>query len=169
MNTNNDNKRYGIKPNYTIRNSYKYFDDTTFMDKHQREVYERTAQLMRQHGLTTVIDVGCGSGYKLINYLGEFETIGFDVSPTVEYLTKTYPDRRWEHSDFNKPDGFSADLIICSDVIEHLLEPDELLNFIKRVPSQYIVLSTPSRNHVYRFWERGFRNGPPRNPCHIRE
>jgi hypothetical protein len=29
--------------------------------------------------LQKIIDVGCGSGYKLVKYLGDYETIGFET------------------------------------------------------------------------------------------
>ncbi len=40
------------------------------------------------------IDVGCGSGWKLVNYLsGEFHTIGIETEPALSFLRKTYPDQ----------------------------------------------------------------------------
>ena len=40
-----------------------------------------------------VIDVGCGSGWKLVNYLSkEFTTIGIETEPALSFLRRTYPD-----------------------------------------------------------------------------
>jgi 2-polyprenyl-3-methyl-5-hydroxy-6-metoxy-1,4-benzoquinol methylase len=59
-----------------------------------------------------------------------------------------------------------ADLVIASDVIEHLLEPDEMLKFIvDKIDPRYVVISTPDRN-LLRY---GIHNGPPLNAKHIRE
>ena len=42
------------------------------------------------------------------------------------------------------------DIIICSDVIEHLIDPDLLLNYIKNLSSKnsIIYLSTPDRDRM---------------------
>ena len=41
----------------------------------------------------TLIDVGCGAGWKLVHYLSkEFHTIGVETEPAISFLRKTYPD-----------------------------------------------------------------------------
>ena len=79
-------KNYDIKTSYTHRKNATYFDDTELQDEWQKEVYLKALSLMQEHNLERVYDVGCGSGYKLINYLGMYNTIGFDVPQTVEFL-----------------------------------------------------------------------------------
>jgi SAM-dependent methyltransferase len=160
--------RYGIKAGYRHRKTTHFFDDTSLTDEWQREVYLTAAQLMRAKGLRTVYDVGCGSGYKLVHYLGGFDTTGFDLEKTVLFLKKTYPDRKWntvEFTDYGLP---SADLVICSDVIEHVDDPDALLKFLSSATAQYLVLSTPDRDCCYPKGSR-LHNGPPGNPTHVRE
>lgn len=40
------------------------------------------------------IDVGCGSGWKLVKYLSEeFHTIGIETEPALSFLRKTYPEQ----------------------------------------------------------------------------
>ena len=34
---------------------------------------------MKDNNYNKIIDVGCGSGYKLVNTLGEFNTIGIET------------------------------------------------------------------------------------------
>jgi hypothetical protein len=86
-------------------------------------VYLRAADLARNENFTTIYDVGCGSGYKLINYLGEYDTAGFEVPQTLEFLRRTYPDRKWTFAQFSDCSHPAADLVICSDVIEHVDQP----------------------------------------------
>lgn len=124
--------------------------------------------MMRDNQFKSVLDIGCGSAYKLLKYLGQYDTLGIEVSPMYEWLLEKYPDRRWMKSDFNTPEKFSADLVICADVIEHLEDPDELLAFINRIHCKNVILSTPSRDLLYHFWNRGYW-GPPKNKHHIRE
>ena len=160
-------KQYEIKRGYTSRDCYYHFDATQATDEAQKEVYLSAKWMMQEHGLTSVVDVGSGSGYKLTHILGYFETVGMDLAETYAHLVKTYPDRRWlnvdEGIDFEALEG---DLVVCSDVIEHVVDPDALLNDIKKIRGlKYVVISTPERDLC-----RGrLHYGPPGNPSHQRE
>jgi hypothetical protein len=64
-----------------------------------------------------------------------------------------------------KPETLIADLVICSDVIEHMQNPDILMDFIQSIQSREIIFSTPERN-----MQAGVNDfGPPENPSHYRE
>jgi hypothetical protein len=96
-------------------------------------------------------------------------TIGVDVAETCALLQKRYPDRQWGISDFSAAKTPKADLVIASDVIEHLADPDALLHFlhyIVRIAPCYVVISTPDRNLLR---SGTHNNGPPFNPAHLRE
>lgn len=160
--------KYGIRGAYRHRTRYCYFDDTPYADEYQKEVYLRAAAIAGAIHARTVYDVGCGSGYKLVHYLGEYDTTGFDVPETLEFLRRTYPERKWEHAPFADRSHAPADLVICSDVIEHVLDPDELMNFLVALSSKWIVLSTPDRDREYPVLSR-YRLGPPHTDHHIRE
>ncbi len=160
-------RRYCIVAGYRHRNEPEFFDDTQNTENWQREVYLYAQKLMTGHGLKRVYDVGCGSGYKLIHYLGEFDTVGFDLPATVGFLRRKYPDRHWEVGDFNGSVR-APDLVVCSDVIEHLPDPDALMAFLVRMNAPHIVLSTPTRRLLYRR-SSSFQFGPPANPSHCRE
>ena len=72
---------------------------------------------MKKFRLNKVIDIGCGTGFKLIKYLGEFDTIGYETEPSIDFLKKTYPNRKWINSGkpsktFNKDGNKNCDLII---------------------------------------------------------
>lgn len=159
-------KNYYIKDGYNHRNEYQYFDDTSYKDEHQKEVYMKALNLIQSNNLKSVIDVGCGSGFKLINYLGDYRTTGIDVTETVNFLIKQYPTRKWFDTKTVDFAFLKADIVICSDVIEHVLNPDFLLNNIKQIQNvKYIIISTPDRDLA-----RGINDmGPPGNKTHIRE
>lgn len=161
-------KRYGVAPGYFHRVRSRHYDDTHNTDGWQKEVYIAAADLMRKLNLRTVYDVGCGSGYKLITLLGEYETIGFDVEETVAFLKHKYPGRKWRSVSFDDMSIEPADLVICSDVLEHVSDPDALIKFLHHVVGQYLILSTPERNLLYRTLSPR-RRGPPGNPTHFRE
>jgi hypothetical protein len=160
--------RYGIRFPYFARRAESFYDTTEKTDEWQLEVYLKAAAIMRERGLRSLVDFGCGSGYKLIKFLGEYETTGIEVPRTVEWLKAHHPDRRWIVSDLSSGADAGCDLLICADVIEHFLNPDRLLDYIDSVPVDWIVLSTPDRSLLYGRRQRGWW-GPPHNPGHIRE
>lgn len=161
-------ERYCIKGSYVHREEYCYFDDTETKETWQKEVYERAEQLARREQLKTVYDVGCGSGFKLMKHFRNYRTIGFDVPETLPLLQKTYSDREWRHVPFSDRTIPPADLVICADVIEHVANPGELLEFLKSIASKWIAISTPDRLLLHGEHSPGL-NGPPNNPCHFRE
>ncbi|MEX5710334.1 methyltransferase domain-containing protein [Parafrankia sp. FMc6] len=62
--------------------------------------------------------------------------------------------------------GIRPDLVICSDVIEHLIDPVGILNRLRSLArSGLLIISTPDRSHL----EDASPLGPPTNPLHIRE
>jgi 2-polyprenyl-3-methyl-5-hydroxy-6-metoxy-1,4-benzoquinol methylase len=157
---------YYIKRGYHHRKTYNYDNDTPYKDEYQKEVYQLAKSYLTENDYNRVLDIGCGSGFKLMAYFKDYETTGVDVNPTFDYLKKTFPDRTW----INAEKDASAipkecDIIICADVIEHDLKPDELLEMIKKIKFKYLFLSTPERDMLY-----GLQNyGPPNNPTHVRE
>lgn len=162
------NKNYCIKPFYRTRTHYHHFDDSAMKDEWQLEVYLYALGLMKKHQLKSVVDLGCGSAYKLITYLGEYDTLGLELPENIDLLNQKYPERQWGLSDFSVDPGINTDLIICSDVIEHIVDPDDLLDYIKSMTFKYLIISTPDRGLLYRPWSRG-NIGPPSNKAHVRE
>ncbi|MFI5155267.1 MAG: class I SAM-dependent methyltransferase [Chitinophagales bacterium] len=156
---------FGIGPGYHHARSILQFDDRPNKDEWQKEVYRFAALLMEEKQFESVIDLGCGSGFKLIHELGEYNTTGIELKETFLWLKEKYPDRQWKEFDELHPESLHADLVICVDTIEHVKDPDELLSFIRAIQTHWIILSTPERNR------RPGRTdyGPPVNPFHYRE
>src|ERR1017187_3473066 len=112
-------KNYFVHDGYRHREQVNHFDDTPNTDQSQLEIYQFAKEISDREGLKTVVDIGCGSGYKLIRYLSHMTTVGIDLPQTCHWLREQYPDRIWKESNsFSNPDG-AADLVMASDVIEH--------------------------------------------------
>lgn len=156
---------YCINPKYQVRHHYNHFDDRTMTDEFQDDVYLFAVAKFYDRGFKTVLDIGCGSGFKLMKYFNEYETTGTELEINVNFLKEKYPDKNWIVSDFSETLKDSYDLIICSDVIEHLLDPDMLINYIKRTNFKYLIISTPDRG----LDSEMAQYGPPENIHHIRE
>src|ERR1051326_8529161 len=116
--------RYCIKDGYRTRRWNRFFDDTALRDEWQDEVYAKAKELADQQDLKSVLDLGTGSGFKLLKYFGDRQTLGIDLPKTVRWLNRTYPDRQW--SDRFEP-HFGFDLVVCADMIEHVPDPDRVL------------------------------------------
>jgi 2-polyprenyl-3-methyl-5-hydroxy-6-metoxy-1,4-benzoquinol methylase len=165
---------YNIMKNYVINSAPTHHNDIAFKDDYQNEVYEYCKKLLDENNFSKVIDFGCGSGYKLIKYFNDKETVGIETEPCLSFLKDTYPDKKWMNS--GEPEKSfgnftdSCDLLICADVIEHILDPDELMRHIKNFNFKYLIISTPDRAVLRHL--PGFKNswqGPPSNTGHVRE
>lgn len=166
------NSNFFIKDGYISRDSYHHHDDRGFTDGSQKEIYELGLEIAKKYDLLSIVDIGCGSAYKLMKYFQEFDTVGYEIEPTLSYLNEQFPNRKWINSELSSyPDVSSVDLIICADVVEHLVNPDDLLNFIDRFDFQYLLISTPDRDLLLQVQDNNpqSQSGPPINSAHVRE
>lgn len=167
---------YFVRANYRPRLTPAYFDDFvpgTGHKVYQPDVYS-LAECLASLGARRIIDVGCGKGEKLQSLLERFQVVGIDCGANIDYCQRTYAFGQWITHDLEADSTFpfaSSDLqdsiIICSDVIEHLVNPLALLRSLKKCVDYgaCVLLSTPERELV-----RGISDqGPPANPAHIRE
>tara|TARA_B100000212_G_scaffold138518_1_gene104362 strand:+ start:2451 stop:3158 length:708 start_codon:yes stop_codon:yes gene_type:complete len=164
-----------------------FFVDSEEASKtYQLEVYEYAAKLLLDNKKLRVLDIGCGTGTKTLNYFREQITVGLEIEPTLSRLRDTYPEENWFESNFEViPEGHFS-LVICADVIEHIINPNLLLDFIEKIDFQYCVISTPDRSTLrdrirgiwfpksrkktpwsHKIWDKN--SGPPRNTSHVRE
>ena len=156
---------YYIKPGYHHAHKAEPFDDTGNTDEWESEVYDLGASLMKGKQEASIIDVGCGSAWKLIHSLGHYSTTGIETEPTYTWLKNKYPERNWLLFDNADPLQLQADLVICADVIECLEDPDTLLDFLDNIQFKQLLISTPERDTV-----AGSRDyGPPKNITRYRE
>ena len=157
--------KYFIKENYISRKKEIYFDDRQNTDRFQNEVYFQAKKIFTRNEMSSVMDIGCGSAFKLLKYFKDFDTGGIDLTKTVNFLKDKYPDRVWLDHNIEYKLEYQSDMIIASDIIEHLYDPDKLLNFIDGIEFNIGIISTPERDLV-----RGANHqGPPNNIHHIRE
>ena len=118
-----------------------------------------------------ILDIGCGPALKLQSLIAPLcnDIVGLDDQRIVEYCRQHFDFGQFiacdiEHDPF--PVQRTFDLIICADVIEHLVDPDKLLDAIRAAatPDSWIVLSTPDRDILR---GKGCLRSPKR--MHVRE
>lgn len=154
--------KFCIKNNYIHRDEPEYFDDTCNTDEWQNEVYHLAYTLSKIISKKPVLDIGCGSGYKLISIFHDMDTIGIEVEKTYQFLIQKYPDKTWKKVGTKLDQDFGV--VILSDVIEHVKNPDEILNFLRDIKFDILVISTPYRDSIALC-----QTGPPKNISHARE
>jgi len=112
--------------------------------------YKALLQVIGNLGAETILDAGCGEGFTLarLQHKGiakRFE--GIDYSPEAIALGKAmYPSLTLKHGDINilPYDNNCFDIVICSEVLEHLERPEKALKEIERVSKRYCLLSVPN-------------------------
>jgi len=130
-----------------------------FYESHQKSAFADSTGLneilpfLTPGPATAFLDIGCYDGFKtaaIRDLLGAQETWGVDFVSDWLAQARTYGIQTKEF-DLNagKPLDFPSaafDVIICSEVIEHVFSPDELLDEIARLlkPGGYAVLTTPN-------------------------
>lgn len=104
----------------------------------------------------SIVDIGCGTGELLSHLSLEFSPenlLGLDISKVgILKARENYPNLNFALIEV-KDEGFSsstmksaADIIVCSEVLEHLEEPKEILRFISNnlLTSGFLIVTVPA-------------------------
>ncbi len=97
----------------------------------------------------SILDAGCGEGFTLHKLekakIGK-KLFGFDfLDKAILIGKKQYPMLNLKQGDIYHIDAKANtyDVVICSEVLEHLERPEEALKELVRVSKKYVVLSVP--------------------------
>ncbi|SDB54952.1 Methyltransferase domain-containing protein [Desulfonatronum thiosulfatophilum] len=175
--------KYFIKDGYT---EYKTDRNLTFDTNRKESYWDANRELSSKYyqwGVyqyiagdikknDVVVDIGCGCGYKLHHIIGSKSKniIGLDQPAPIQYCQNKYMFGKWIDVDFESPNfvkvSDKVDYLICSDVIEHLINPEKLISFIHSIISYdtKIIFSTPDRDRL-----RGYSCMSSEKPEHVRE
>ena len=174
-------ENYCIKEGYVALTERRTFDGDTdgsywnadrlaLSRRYQYYVYALARRLIRSEGRKSLMDVGCGPALKIRELLaphcGDFVLVD---QPTIEGIVKQNVDCPFVAADLDTIEidlGRTFDVVVCADVVEHLLDPARCLAFIRRHLGERSValISTPERYHLY-----GKRCMRSMHPDHVRE
>ncbi len=131
-------------------NLNKYTTSNSLYAWHIRTFHDRITELVRSVNPESVLDVGCGEGFlahHLYENLPDVSFTGIDASDGAVDFAR---DRFGQVGLFEVGDIFnlrfadnSVDVVICSEVLEHLADPDSALKELIRVARQAVVLTVP--------------------------
>jgi ubiquinone/menaquinone biosynthesis C-methylase UbiE len=111
----------------------------------------------------SILDFGCGTGDHVtypLACLGH-RVLGVDMhEPSIQEAQRRYPLPnllfRTGHLESLIQEGVAADLIICSEVLEHLQQPQDCLSLMRRLlkPNGALIITTPNGYGSYEMFCR---------------
>ncbi|MCD4695701.1 MAG: class I SAM-dependent methyltransferase [Bacteroidales bacterium] len=156
---------YNSKQNINnLHSSFNYFKTTLVNSKDFVETVYRfiLSKKINPEGLN-ILDVGCGPGILLNKISKDFNTsglTGLDFSETkIENCRKVHPHIQFEAHSIYEPYPLKYDLVICTEVLEHLEYPQkamkQLLSLLR--PGSTLLVTVPNgrtdtfAGHIY-YW-----------------
>jgi 2-polyprenyl-3-methyl-5-hydroxy-6-metoxy-1,4-benzoquinol methylase len=113
----------------------------------------KVVDLVRVTGATRVLDIGCGNG-TLARQLADagFKVVGVDWDPkAVSLAAERVPEGSFSVCRFtDEPPTTDFDLVVSTEVVEHLFDPNELLQFAFRalIPNGILIITTPYHGYL---------------------
>lgn len=134
--------------------------------------YKEFYKMVKPLRVSTVLDVGCGEGFTLkkleekkigkknegVDYSADAIKIGKKIYPELNLSKGNIYELKYEDNSF--------DLLICTEVLEHLEDPVKAVAEMRRVTSKYILFSVPNEpffimaNFLRGKYLRNFGNHP---------
>lgn len=113
--------------------------------RHLRRIMK---EMIRPLQFESVLDVGCGQGSFLQELQSEFPHIkpfGIDISSSaVELARNRVPGGRFSVLDITeKVFDQKCDLVVCSEVLEHIPDDIGALRNLRKITGKYLLISTP--------------------------
>jgi SAM-dependent methyltransferase len=164
---------YFLPNAYESRLEPEYFVDEELNAVWQPDLYPEAAAVARRLGARRIVDVGCGTAAKLVELHPEFEIVGIDFGSNIAACRERYDFGTWIENDLDSSDDLGYEdvvgaVLVCGDVLEHLVHPERLLRMLRSALDRgaaAVFLSTPDRELTN---EPG-NLGPPPNVAHVRE
>lgn len=172
-----------LPESYVENLSPVHYDDFRGDGLCQQAVYDFAVLRAKELGAVRILDFGCGSAVKLIPHRDRFMIVAVDQETVVDnlrgYLAASTPrgltlprgfltvGHDFER-DLLKMASTETTIIVCADVIEHLVDPTNLLASIRHALTHGALrafISTPCRTHCPGISKKG----PPNNAAHVRE
>jgi 2-polyprenyl-3-methyl-5-hydroxy-6-metoxy-1,4-benzoquinol methylase len=140
---------------------------SAYLDPARLQFYEETIDLCVRLGVVfegkRVVDVGCGTGHllrALMNRHKPLSVTGIEYAEAaLDIAAEICPEAELLHRSIYRPLDRRFDVVLCMEVIEHLLEPDKALEKLASLlaPGGVLLVTAPNgridtfEGHLY-FW-----------------
>ncbi len=135
---------------YRSANLNKYTTSNGLYRWHIDSFHRHLVDLARQSNPLRILDAGCGEGHLTVELRKAFPEIRIDSidfsEGAIDYAKNTFGDTAnfstgdVHHLDF---DDNQFDLVVCSQVLEHLPKPEIAVQELKRVSKKHVLISVP--------------------------
>lgn len=135
---------------YHSPNQHKYSCQVGIYRWHIEAFLGKLSDLLMQSQPRSVLDAGCGEGF-VAHYLAsrhpEAQFTGVDLSPeAIDYAQQHFGEAATYRtgSIYKLPfSDNSFDTVLCSEVLEHLDEPDMAVAELRRVARRFVLITVP--------------------------
>jgi trans-aconitate methyltransferase len=114
--------------------------------RHHRRIFDKIIEKVPKEEILTAVDIGCGEGSNLLYLQGRFpkaKLFGLDISSTAIERAKHRIDASFTVLDIEKdPPSQKFDMIICSDVLEHVTDDVAAIKNIYRAADKYALVAS---------------------------
>lgn len=143
-------KQQGSVDGYTSANHHKYTSGNGFYQRHLQAFLQRVADRVIATAPGTLLDAGCGEGFG-VDFIARrhpsLSITGVDLSEAaIAYAQEKFGNRATFRTGSLYALPFSDnsfDTVLCSEVLEHLEDPDRAVTELKRVARNAVVLTVP--------------------------
>jgi 2-polyprenyl-3-methyl-5-hydroxy-6-metoxy-1,4-benzoquinol methylase len=133
----------------------KYGSKNPIVKKMMKGFFGAFISLVKELPVTRILEVGCGEGevgMRLKEIFPRARYTGTDIAPEViTEARRRYPSLTFEVASISALSGknYDVDLVIASEVFEHLDNPGQSMADLLRIPFRYLLVSVP-REPVWR-------------------
>lgn len=164
---------YFLPSGYESRLEPEYFVDEDLNAVWQPDLYPEVATVAQRLGSRRIVDVGCGTAAKLVQLHPEFDVVGIDFGSNIAACRERYDFGTWIETDLDASQDLGYEdvpgaVLVCGDVIEHLVHPERLLRMLRGALDRGAAaafVSTPERE----LSNEPAHLGPPSSTMHVRE
>ncbi len=148
--------RSTIRADTSDRHLRKYTNQNPFHRLALRRFFDRMAEELRRLGPRSLLEFGCGEGLLLAELKRRgvipASVLGIDLrDDALAMASELHPEWSFVQADLLgwNPPGGSFDVVVASQVLEHLPEPGPILDRLVALSSGHLILTVP--------WEPWFR------------
>jgi 2-polyprenyl-3-methyl-5-hydroxy-6-metoxy-1,4-benzoquinol methylase len=136
-------------------NDRLYYHPSRLIRAIQAQRIRTIVRYMEIEARDTVLDAGCGEGYLFSRLPWSMRRVGVDLSvAALEIARRRNPEIEWVRANVQKLPFAPAvfDKICCSEVIEHVVEPESVVRELHRVvkPGGRVVITVPNERTMNR-------------------
>ena len=159
---------------YQSANYQKYTHGNRLYQWHLQAFLQSVYTLLEQANPQSVLDAGCGEGF-VTRYLAQqnpaLRLTGMDLSPdAVAYAQTQFGELATFRtgSIYKLPfSDNSFDVVLCSEVLEHLDDTDRAIHELKRVARHHVLITVPREPYFKWLNDIGRSLGVSPDPGHV--